>query len=58
MVGDRGVDMVAACHHGAHAIGALWGYGSRDELLGAGAHALLDAPAQLPAAILSRTQRS
>lgn len=58
MIGDRGVDMVAARHHGARAVGALWGYGSPDELREAGAQALLDAPVQIPGAVLSRTPRS
>ena len=49
MVGDRGVDMIAARHHGLTGIGALWGYGSTEELNGAGAHALCDAPGRLPA---------
>lgn len=58
MVGDRDVDMAAARHHGAFALGALWGYGSREELAGAGAQALLDLPSRIPGAILSRTPRS
>jgi phosphoglycolate phosphatase len=58
MVGDRGVDMAAARHHGARAVGALWGYGSREELLAAGAQALLSGPAAIPAEILRRTPRS
>ncbi len=49
MVGDRDLDMVAARHHGLRAVGALWGYGSRDELQRAGAHALCAAPRDLPA---------
>jgi phosphoglycolate phosphatase len=49
MVGDRGVDMSAARLHGLRAVGALWGFGSREELEGAGAHVLCDAPAALPA---------
>ncbi len=48
MIGDRGVDMGAARHHGAFAIGALWGYGSREELLAAGADRLAREPAELP----------
>ena len=44
MVGDRGVDMIAACHHGARALGVTWGYGTRAELLEAGAQALCDSP--------------
>jgi len=42
MIGDRGADMAAARHHGVHALGALWGYGSRAELEEAGAQALCD----------------
>ena len=48
MVGDRGVDMAAARHHGARALGALWGYGSTPELEEAGAHALCTQPAEIP----------
>jgi phosphoglycolate phosphatase len=51
MIGDRGVDMVAARHHGARALGVTWGYGSRTELLEAGAQGLVDAPGELAAAI-------
>ena len=47
MIGDRGVDMVAGRHHGLRAVGALWGYGTRDELEQAGAHAICASPAQL-----------
>jgi phosphoglycolate phosphatase len=47
MIGDRGMDMRAARHHGAAAIGALWGYGSRDELLSHGAQHLCAAPRDL-----------
>lgn len=54
MVGDRGADMVAARHHGLRALGVRWGYGDDAELLGAGAHALCDAPAHLPSALLAR----
>ena len=49
MIGDRGADMVAARHHGVRAIGALWGYGTRDELEGAGAQSLCNRPAELAA---------
>ena len=47
MVGDRGVDMSAARHHGLTAIGALWGFGSREELLEAGAQRLCAGHAEL-----------
>ena len=49
MIGDRGADMVAARHHGVRAIGALWGYGTRDELERSGAQSLCDRPAELAA---------
>lgn len=51
MVGDRGVDMRAARHHGLAGLGVLWGYGTADELLEHGAHALCHAPAAIPEAI-------
>lgn len=49
MIGDRGADMAAARHHGVRAIGVLWGYGSREELEGAGAHSLCERPGELAA---------
>jgi phosphoglycolate phosphatase len=49
MIGDRGADMVAARHHGVRAIGALWGYGTREELAHAGAHAFCARFSELPA---------
>ena len=51
MIGDRGADMVAARHHGAAALGALWGYGSAEELEDAGAHATCESPRAIPAAL-------
>ncbi len=47
MVGDRKHDMHAARYHGMQAIGVLWGYGSEEELLEAGAEMLVETPAQL-----------
>jgi len=47
MIGDRGADMVAARHHGVRAVGVLWGYGSRDELVQAGAQSLCESPGDL-----------
>ena len=40
LVGDRFHDVVGAHENGIACIGALWGYGSRDELVAAGADAL------------------
>ena len=45
MVGDRHHDVRAARANGVRAAGVLWGYGSREELVGA--HRLLSAPAEL-----------
>jgi phosphoglycolate phosphatase len=49
MVGDRSHDMIGAHANGVHAIGVLWGYGSREELEAAGADALVSTPADLVA---------
>jgi phosphoglycolate phosphatase len=51
MIGDRGVDMRAARHHQVAALGALWGYGTRDELLEHGAQHLCASPCELTAAV-------
>ncbi len=47
MIGDREHDMVAARNNRIGGIGVLWGYGSRDELLRSGAHALAGSPGDL-----------
>lgn len=51
MIGDRGADMRAARHHGLHALGALWGYGTAEELREAGAHSVCALPSTLTEAI-------
>lgn len=51
MIGDRDVDMRAARHHGVRGVGALWGYGSAEELRDAGAHVLCESPAHLAASL-------
>jgi phosphoglycolate phosphatase len=51
MIGDRRHDAVGARANGVRSIGALWGYGSREELVDAGATLLLSAPNEIPAAI-------
>ena len=56
MIGDRGVDMRAARHHGLAAVGALWGFGSREELAEGGAHAFCESPPQL-LAVLAHSAR-
>jgi len=47
MVGDRRYDVSGAHANGIRAIGALWGYGGRDELEEAGADALAESPDHL-----------
>ena len=53
MVGDRAYDIVGAKAHGVFPIGVLWGYGSYDELIAAGATALCAQPALLKDIVLS-----
>jgi phosphoglycolate phosphatase len=48
MIGDREHDIRGARANGLYSIGALWGYGTRDELATAGADALCDTAANLP----------
>ena len=38
MIGDRAHDMIGARNNGMTAVGVLYGYGSKDELVTAGAH--------------------
>jgi phosphoglycolate phosphatase len=47
MIGDRSHDMIGARNNAMTAVGVLYGYGSREELLGAGAHHLAAAPPEL-----------
>ena len=47
MIADRSHDMVGAGKNGIKGIGVLYGYGSRDELLGAGARHLCATPAEI-----------
>ncbi|HKL63125.1 MAG TPA: HAD hydrolase-like protein [Woeseiaceae bacterium] len=51
MIGDRRDDMLGAGRTGTRSIGVLWGFGSAAELRDAGAGALCERPAQLPAAV-------
>ena len=57
MIGDREHDVRAAHANGVRAIGVLWGYGSRDELVHAGADALAPTPEALPRTLASLAQR-
>jgi phosphoglycolate phosphatase len=47
MIGDRAADITAARANGLRAIGVLWGHGSREELVAAFPHQLLQSPAEL-----------
>jgi phosphoglycolate phosphatase len=51
MIGDRRHDAIGARAAGVWALGALWGYGSRQELSEAGADPLLGAPSEIPKAV-------
>src|SRR5215510_7360180 len=53
MVGDRAHDIAGARAHGVFPIGVLWGYGSYDELIAAGATALCTHPEMLNDILLS-----
>ena len=48
MIGDRLHDAAGALNNGVTPIGVLWGFGSREELLTAGVHAICEHPLQLP----------
>jgi phosphoglycolate phosphatase len=43
-LGDTAVDMLTACGAGIVAVGALWGFRTRDELQASGARHLIDHP--------------
>ena len=53
MVGDREHDVLGAKTVGLPCLGALWGYGSREELMNAGASALAETPEEMAERILS-----
>lgn len=57
MVGDRDHDVEGAHLNGIDCIGVTWGFGSAEELRGAGAAVLVDTPAEVAAAVLA-TYRS
>ena len=44
MIGDRSHDMIGARNNGMTAVGVLYGYGSKEELLNAGAHRVCATP--------------
>jgi phosphoglycolate phosphatase len=47
MIGDRDHDVLGAMQHHIPCIGVLWGYGSIEELMKAGAVALAESPAEV-----------
>jgi phosphoglycolate phosphatase len=47
MIGDRKQDVVAARSNGVYSVGVTWGYGSREELVAAGADLLVSSPEDL-----------
>jgi phosphoglycolate phosphatase len=47
VIGDRAADVAAAKDNNLHAVGVTWGYGGRDELMRAGADALVDSAPDL-----------
>jgi phosphoglycolate phosphatase len=49
MIGDRKHDIVGARQNDLNCIGVTYGYGSREELVKAGASRIIDNPKQLPA---------
>ena len=55
MVGDRAHDILGAKAHGVFSIGVLWGYGSYDELVTAGATVLCEEPAMLDGILSSHS---
>ena len=52
MIGDRKHDILAAKQHGMYAIGVLYGYGSKEELIEAGADGLVETPGGIAEAIV------
>ena len=47
MIGDRRFDIDAATAVGTGSIGVLWGHGTAEELIGAGAHHVVSNPAEI-----------
>ena len=58
LVGDRAADVRSAKANRVGSIGVLWGYGSEQELLDAGADVLCKTPSELAAHLFSETQSS
>ncbi len=54
MVGDRDMDMIGAHENKINAVGALYGYGGRDELSKAGADYFIENPLELVEIVLGK----
>lgn len=54
MIGDREYDILGARENGLDAVGVLYGYGTKEELLAAGAPRLADTVTELKALLLGR----
>lgn len=54
MVGDREHDIIAAAENQLSSVGVLYGYGSREELLAAGANHIVATPAELVALLAGK----
>jgi len=57
MVGDRRYDISGAHSVGMRGLGVLWGYGTQEELVTAGADQLVNFPAELASTVLSMVCR-
>ena len=53
MIGDRNHDTLGAKKHGLDAVGVLWGFGTREELLESGALAVFESAKELEDTLLS-----
>jgi phosphoglycolate phosphatase len=51
MIGDREHDIIAARYNGIAGLGVLWGYGTKEELEGAGAYTCIASPRDLLRAV-------
>ena len=51
MLGDRDHDVEGAIANSIDCIGVTWGFGSHEELAGAGAHVIVNSPAEVAAAV-------
>lgn len=57
MVGDRDMDMIGAHENRVAAVGALFGYGGKEELLDAGADYLIEKPLDLLDIVIGKEEK-